>query len=291
MISLDERFKYYLGDTNYDKPPKNHTRGYDVPIFITRENYKNNWRNIHPNTAYPIDISRFLGYEDNLWFDCGDSSYTDSHWPVFVKTRDSHNPNARGILASLESPRHWGDVFKHKDPLWESKKDEIIWRGADTGFGVRLDFVKKFKDTYDIGFSQYVQDALKDPELYPQNLLKSKKTIEELLEYKYLPVVDGNDKSSSLGWVLSSNSVPIMPKPKYHSWLCEPWLEPEKHYVEVQRDFSDLPEKLNWCKQNEGKCKEIAEEGKKFMIQFMNPLAEQYLERKLSSFATNHHSD
>ena len=233
---------------------------------------------------------RFLRYEDNLWFDCGDSSYTDTPWPVFVKTRDSYNNNARGILASLESPRHWGDILKHPETPWESKKTELIWRGSDTGFGVRLAFVNQFKDHYDIGFSSYVQDALKDPHMHPQTLLKPKKTIQELLEYKFLPVVDGNDKSSSLGWVLASDSVPIMPKPKYHSWLCEPWLEAGKHYVEVKRDFSDLPEKIKWCKKHDTKCKLIAEEGKKFMIQFLNPVAEEYLERKLANYATKHHS-
>ena len=66
-----------------------------------------------------------------------------------------------------------------------------------------------------MGFSQYVQDALKDPELYPRDLIKGVAPVETFLKHKYLPVVDGNDKSSSLSWVLASNSVPLMPVPRY----------------------------------------------------------------------------
>ena len=103
-------------------------------------------------------------------------------------------------------------------------------------------------------------------------------TIPDLLKYKYLPVVYGNDKSSSLGWVMASNSVPIMPVPRYHSWMCESFLEPGVHYVEVKRDFSDMIEKIEWCKQNDAECKKIAENGKQFMLQFMNTTQEQYIE-------------
>jgi len=288
MISLDDRLNYYLGDTKWEHPPTDHKKGYDAPIFITRENYKINWKTIHPNTAYPIDISRFLRYSDRMWFNCGDVAYTGPNWPIFIKIRDSHDLQSKGIIANLNSQRHIGNIFKYPDIPWNEKKNELIWRGVDTGknMTVRLDFVKQFKDKYDVGFSQYVQDALKNPMKYPQNLLKGPKTIEELLKYKYLPVVDGNDKSSSLGWVMASNSLPIMPKPRFHSWMCEPWMKAGQHYVEVKRDFSDLPEKLKWCIEHDDECQYIAEEGKKFMIQFMNPVAEEYLERKLANYAT-----
>lgn len=288
MISLDDRLKYYLGDTRWEHPPEDHKYGYDVPIYITRERYQREWSQIHPNTQYPLDVVRLLKYSDNLWINCGDATYHGPNWPVLIKVRTE---NSKGIIANLNKNRHFGDVFKHEDVQWEQKKNDIIWRGVDTGRGIRLDFVNKFRDTMDVGFSDYVQDALKDPEKYPKELLKGKIPISEILKYKYLPVVDGNDKSSSLGWVMGSNSVPIMPKPRYHSWLCEPWLEAGKHYVEVQRDFSDLPEKIEWCKRNDEKCKQIAENGKLYMIQFFNPLAEEYLEHKLATYATSFHND
>jgi len=279
MISIDDRIKYYIGDVTKIKEPINGKCGYDVPIYLNYRNYLNSMTTIHPNTAYPHDVSRLLkySYPKDLWIQCGDSPYTGPQWPVGVKVRDTHNTESKGVIFSLESPRHWGLVFKYPDPSWETKKNDFMWRGADTGWGIRLSFVNKFRE-YDVGFSEYVQDAIIHPEQYPPSLLKPRVTVPDLLKYKYLPIIDGNDKSSSLGWVMASNSVPIMPEPRYHSWLCEAFLQPGVHYVKVEKDFSDMLEKIEWCKDNDAACKQIAENGKKFMLQFMNPQQEQYIE-------------
>ena len=279
MITVNDRINYYVGDTQKVKEPENGKYGYDVPIYLNYREYLKTMAYVHPNTAYPHDVSRLLkySYPKELWIQCGDSPYTGPQWPVGVKVRDTHNPDSKGVILSLDSPRHWESVFKYPDPAWEVKKTDFMWRGADTGRGVRLAFVNKFRE-YDVGFSEYVQDAILQPALYPTHLIKPKVTIPDLLKYKYLPVVDGNDKSSSLGWVMASNSVPIMPVPRYHSWMCESFLEPGVHYVEVKRDFSDMIEKIEWCKQNDAECKKIAENGKQFMLQFMNTTQEQYIE-------------
>ena len=292
MISIDDRIAFYIGDR---KPPftkpNDYAKGYDVPICINLPTYKHKYHTIHPGTAYPIDVARLSKYSrtPNLWMQCGDSPYIGPKYPVLVKIIDTHNPDSKGVLASLESPRHWGDLFKHEDMDWHDKRSDFIWRGADTNRrGVRLDFVKRFYQTHNIGFSQYVQNAKETPELYPKRYIKDKVSISEMLKYKYLPVVDGNDKSSSLGWVLGSNSVPIMPKPRFHSWLCEPWLEAGKHYVECLPDFSDLLERVAWCKDHDQDCSEIAENGAKFMLQFTNPLAESFIEKKIIEYVNEH---
>jgi hypothetical protein len=56
------------------------------------------------------------------------------------------------------------------------------------------------------------------------------------------------------------------------------------HYVEVARDFSDLPEKIAWCQANDEKCKQIALEGQKFMMQFSNKRVEDHLEQELVKY-------
>jgi hypothetical protein len=144
----------------------------------------------------------------------------------------------------------------------------------------RLNFVRKFYKNYNIGFSKYVQDSLVSGE-YSTDYLAGELSVETMLRYKYLPVVPGNDKASSLGWIMASNSVPIMPRPEIHSWMCEPWMIPGVHFVEVKPDFSDMKEKLEWCRANDRDCKRIADNGKKFMMQFSNPVAEKYIENEL----------
>tara|TARA_R110002074_G_scaffold12423_3_gene45440 strand:+ start:2673 stop:3551 length:879 start_codon:yes stop_codon:yes gene_type:complete len=292
MIPIDDRISFYIGD---HKPPfttpNNYIKGYDTPICINLPTYKHNYHTIHPGTAYPVDIARLSKYSTkaNLWAQCGDSPYIGPNYPVLVKIRDTHNPDSKGVLASLESPRHWGDLFKHKDMDWYDKRPDFIWRGADTNRrGTRLSFVKRFHQEYNIGFSHYVQNSNEKPGQYLAEYLKGHVDIGGMLKYKYLPVVDGNDKSSALGWILASNSIPIMPRPRFHSWLCEPWLESGKHYIECLPDFSDLLERVAWCKDHDQECSEIAENGTKFMLQFMNPMTESFIEKKIIEYINEH---
>lgn len=285
MISIDERVSYYLCNYARVEEPEWAMTGYDKPIKLTLEGYYKNYQTIHPNTMYPVDVSRLLRYAGEghkLYIQCGDSPYSGPEWPVMVKVRDSIN-KTNGIITNLNTKRHWQHVFHFNDTDWDYKLNDFMWRGADTG-DVRYDFVTRFHKKYNVGFSEFVQN----PDKYKKELVKPKVAISEFLKYKYLPVVDGNDKSSSLGWILSSGSVPLMPIPRFHSWICEPWLKPGVHFVEVKRDFSDLLEKIKWCKNNDETCKEIAENGKKFMLQFTNPKQEEYIERKLvKSIITN----
>ncbi len=75
-----------------------------------------------------------------------------------------------------------------------------------------------------------------------------------------------------------------MPRPKYHSWLCEPFLVAGYHYVEVSRDFSDLLEKIEWCRAHDEECRQIAENGKEFMKQFQDGEKEAMLEHLVVTF-------
>lgn len=285
MIDIDERIRYYIGNTDFSEPVKDTiTHGYDKPILLNYEDYSrnNNFLNIHPNTSYYLDVAKILYITRRPhYIQCGDSCY-EGKGPVFVKVR-TEDPSHGGIIFNLDSRRHWDDsmIDSTQKVPWDNKLNDIVWRGSDTGRGVRLNFVKKFYKIFNIGFSNWVQDKFENPELYLDEYLKPKMSVDEMLRYKYLPVVDGNDKSSSLGWVLASNSVPLMPIPKYHSWICEKWLIPGVHYVEVKRDFSDLEEKIQWCRENDDRCMEIARNGTEFMLQFTNPRRENYIVEKL----------
>jgi hypothetical protein len=61
-------------------------------------------------------------------------------------------------------------------------------------------------------------------------------------------------------------------------------IELRYHYVEVARDFSDLPEKIEWCRAHDEECRQIAENGKEFMKQFADPNTEALLEKLVVTF-------
>ena len=46
-------------------------------------------------------------------------------------------------------------------------------------------------------------------------------TINEQLHYKFILCSEGNDVASNLKWVMSSNSIAVMPKPKFETWFME----------------------------------------------------------------------
>jgi hypothetical protein len=274
MIPIKDRINYYLGSFDYSKkePQKIEPVIHDKP-FKTDQNY------LGLKSSYINDIKRYEKYTDHsLWLQCGDKPY-EGEYPVLVKTRDCHNKKSKGVISNLNSARHWLPCnIAIKDRLWKDKKNNVIWRGATTGIknaiNNRETFVKKYFDKYDVGFSLIVQDCV--------DLISYKKpqiNIVKMLEYKYLPVINGNDKSSALNWILISNSIPIMCRPRFHSWLCEPWLEPNIHYVEIKEDFSDFDEKIEWCKNNDDQCNEIAKNGRNFILE--NFTNEQHIEKLL----------
>lgn len=102
---------------------------------------------------------------------------------------------------------------------------------------------------------------------------------EEMLQYKYILSLDGNDWSSSIPWILKSNSLMLSPIPKWHNILnfgLKPWV----HYVPLEDDISDLREKINWCDNNQRRCKCMVINANKYISQF-NAAEEKKIEKRI----------
>ena len=63
------------------------------------------------------------------------------------------------------------------------------------------------------------------------------------LAYKFIVALEGNDVASNPKWIMFSNSVAVMPKPRFETWFMEGRLIPNYHYVEIRDDYADLTEK------------------------------------------------
>ena len=83
----------------------------------------------------------------------------------------------------------------------------------------------------------------------------------ELLEYKAIIMLEGNDIASGLKWTLYSNSVVIMQHPRMTSWLMEELLEPWVHYIPLKDDLSDVEEKMQWVLDHDQRAEQIARRG------------------------------
>jgi hypothetical protein len=95
-------------------------------------------------------------------------------------------------------------------------------------------------------------------------------SLQEQLTYKYILDIDGwSNTWDATIWKLYSGSILFKVKSTWQQWYYDELKEWE-HYVPINNDFSDLNEKIEWCKLNDDKCKQIAKNAKKFVIEKLN---------------------
>lgn len=159
------------------------------------------------------------------------------------------------------------DTIKFAD-----KKDMVIFRGKVKGKESRRRFMELYFDNKmcDLGdVSKNTTD--------PAEWQTAKKSIREHLEYKFIMALEGNDVASNLKWIMSSNSVAVMPRPTCETWFMEGRLIPDYHYIEIKPDFSDLEERLNYYIAHPDKAEEIARNANNYVAQFKNKKRERLI--------------
>lgn len=157
--------------------------------------------------------------------------------PAFVKSRPVKNGHSNSVLLKLNQIRHfsfWKDRLAFRE-----KKDMLVGRNI-----VRQPHRRLFLEMYekhplcDIG--QVNDDTNRE---HPE-WVKGYLSVPRQLEYKFVCCIEGNDVATNLKWVMASNSLAVMPRPRFETWFMEGTLVPGRHYVEIKDDYSDLPEKL-----------------------------------------------
>lgn len=182
--------------------------------------------------------------------------------PSIVKSRPISDENQNSILLNLDKARHFVWIKGDKDFL--TKKNQLIGRGAvwknQTN---RIDFYKKYfmHPLCNLGTTNNFEDT---------GWQKPKITLREHLDYKFILSLQGNDVATNLKWIMSSNSIAVMPKPTVETWFMEGTLQGGKHYIELKPDYSDLEEQLDFYINNPEKCLEILENAHQHCQKFFN---------------------
>lgn len=281
-MDFEDRIKYYLSNL-YNTFIKNEQIEYK-DIFNEKETISYNKIQLinddilfHDNydnqiRYYVNDLRNYFNNSEiknfNIYIAFGDINVKMKKY-CFTKSRPIDLINNFNILLNLNTPRHWKDLddVKKFDIPFDKKNNKIIWRGTSTG-NKRVNFVEKYQnhqnEDIDIKFSNLCQNVIDN------NYILSKLSIKEQLQSKFLISIEGNDVATNLKWILYSNSVVIMPKPTVCSWIMEDKLISGTHYIEIKSDYSNLEEKYKWCLNNLEECKKIAENGKKYIEQFLN---------------------
>ena len=184
--------------------------------------------------------------------------------PSLVKSRPISDNNAYSVLLNWNKLRLFMFI-KNEKKLFSQKKNMLVFRGKVHDITPhRAQFLEKYFDhpMCDIG---KVNNKLINAEWNVDRM-----TIDEQLEYKFILCLEGIDIASNLRWVMSSNSLAVMPKPKFEGWFMEGLLIPDHHYVLIKDDYSDLETKLEYYINNPDKADAIIKNSNDYLIQFQN---------------------
>lgn len=220
--------------------------------------------------AYYLDLRSFLRFfpeEVRFLYRFGDVTEVPE-LPTFVKSRPVVGDNRNSVLLKLNQVRHYY-FFRDKLPF-DNKLDKIVWRGA-CHQPHRLRFIKTFHDhpLCDVG------DVHRKAEGKPW--YRKSMSVAEQLRYKFVLSIEGNDVATNLKWIMASNSLCFMTRPKYETWFMEGALIPDHHYVLLKDDYSDLEEKIHYYSKNEEAAKRIIRNANQYVEQFLDDRRELVL--------------
>lgn len=191
--------------------------------------------------------------------------------PCIVKSRPINADNRNAIILKLNRVRHY--VFVNDKLAFEDKKDMAVWRGKAKPGHCRSQLVKDWHSHIRCNIGQ----TNKVPIGTNNYLRKDFLSIDEQLKYKFIVSVEGNDVATNLKWIMSSNSLCLMRKPRYETWFMEGLLKAGVHYVLLKDDFSDLEEKINFYSAHPELALAIIENANRWVDQFRDEKVERLI--------------
>jgi glycosyl transferase family 90 len=253
---LDLRLNYYFKVNNHFNVPGNATAVKDYRKTV--------------GTFYFLDLKEFLHYfksNTRFTYHFGDETHINPY-PTLFKARPIKSDNSNSLLFKLNKRRHFKWI---NDPYsFSQKKNLMVWRGSVCQ-PWRADFVKKFWNhpLCDVGQTNKPAED--------NRWKKEYMSILEQLTYKFVFCIEGNDVATNLKWAMSSNSLCLMPKPKFETWFMEGLLIAGVHYVEVKSDFSDVEEKINYYSKHEEEAETIISNANNHVKRFQNDKMEELI--------------
>jgi hypothetical protein len=252
-------------------------KNYDTGYLRTRINYYNKLEykqelseSVKPLRNFTIDRRNktyfFDSYEYTRYFpdklraafQFGDVTYVPEE-PSIVKSRPVSGDNANSVLLNLDKVRHFTFTKDKRD--FKKKKNMLVSRNYVTQ-PHRLKLLEMYFNHPLCNIGKINNNGEHN------NFLKEILTIDEQLNYKFILCLEGNDVASNLKWVMSSQSLAVMPLPRYETWFMEATLIPDFHYVLIKNDYSDLRERLEYFISHEDKALEIIKNAHDYISQF-----------------------
>ena len=172
---------------------------------------------------------------------------------------------------------------------WECKKNVAVWRGSSTGIGTTVhDNIRLFYNNYslekrvdtdgnlflDAGITKWNLRPRKHENspyvttLYQEDFDFEKAdflSLKDQCAFKYILHLPGHVCAYRLSYELFSGSVILFYPSEHKLWFTD-MLRPYEHFVPIEPGFdaSNIENCIRWCKENDEKCREIAQNARKF---------------------------
>ncbi len=188
--------------------------------------------------------------------------------PTFVKSRPIGDNNANAVLLKWNKLRHFMFIKKEQKTYLE-KKDMLVSRGkVHKTQPHRIKFIEQYYNHPMCNIGRVNTNELNPVWKVPRL------TIDQQLNYKFILCLEGNDVASNLKWVMSSQSIAVMPEPKFETWFMEGTLVADVHYIVIKDDYSDLEQRLTYFIENQNKALHIIKNANAYVQQFKDQKTE-----------------
>ncbi len=224
-------------------------------------------------SAYFFDLYACLRHfspDLRFAYEFGDVT-TEPAEPTFVKSRPIlQGTGSTSVLMKLNRLRHFH--FVSDSIPFRDKRDTLISRNAVSQPQRRL-LLEMYCGHPMCDVGQINADTAQG---HPE-WVKGYVTVGEQLKHKFISCIEGNDVASNLKWVMSSNSLAVMPRPRFETWFMEGTLVPDYHYVEIRPDYSDLIEKMEYYISHPQEAETIIEHAHEYVRQFTEERRERLI--------------
>jgi len=276
-MNLDEQ-NYILERVNYynklpDKYGSVKTEDNTMHHYLLSElKIHGTYNGSRARTTYVLDtwkIMRYFKQSYKAGFLFGDVTEIPTV-PCFVKSRPIKDKNENSIILNLNKMRHFMFI-KNDLKQFSEKKNMLIGRAF-----INQTHRKNFYEMYFGHPMCNLGNANKKFKEHPEWLVNPM-SIEEQLDYKFILALEGNDVASNLKWIMSSNSLAVMPEPTYETWFMEGKLIPNYHYMKIKPDYSDLEDRMKYYITHPNEANEIIRHAHEYIKQFFNKKRERLI--------------
>lgn len=180
------------------------------------------------------------------------------HW-VMCQGAHRDDPSACVVVdAHYLTQNNYVELFSEVEShriVWANKRPRAVLAGADHGENANF-FVPAEDAT--LNPRRLIRNTVASQSLAVDVYLGRNVSLAEQLAYRYIIDADGYARTwSAWAWKMMSGSTVLSLESPWTAFFTEQF-SPWEHFVPIANDCSDLAEKLDWCRNNDFECQEIA---------------------------------